>query len=406
MENIILYGAGMIGKNLAIELTLHGIHIECFCDKNQEKCGKDYCGYPVRSIEEVRKYKRRYVIFVAVSKNIRDSVKKELIDNKVFPEANFYDEEKDSLKIMSLFRAVSQSLDASNIIPPEIINNFRSIDEKGEKKLKEGILNYFYNDLEGYTERGLSNHMYIRLEDDRKRIIPWLDSIHKLEGSSILEIGCGTGASTVALCEQKAQVTAIDVDNNALDAAKIRMHVYGLIADIKHLNATDIMKEFPGQYFDFIIFYASLEHMTFEERIQSLRAAFQMLKPGGNVVLVEIPNRLWYIDSHTSFEPFYNWLPDKVAMEYSRYTSREVFNHGFDAANEKDILNFSRWGMGVSYHEIEIALGGKNSFKVVSSLGSFLKLPESAYKRFLRMAGPQGIHEGFYEPYLYIAMHQ
>ena len=404
MEKIILYGAGIIGKNLAIELTLHGIPIECFCDKDQEKLGKDYCGYPVKSIEEVRQYDGEYSIFVAVSKKFRDNVKKELIDKEIFLVENFYDEEKDSLQIMQLFRSISLDTDIMNKISSEIEENFRCINEEDEKKLKEGVLKYICNDIGGYSEKAFFNHMYARLEDDRKRIIPWLENIHKLKGSSILEIGCGTGASTITLCEQNADVTAIDVDDNALEVANIRMHAYGLTADIRHLNATDILKEFPCKNFDFIIFYASLEHMTFDERIESLRAAFQMLKPDGNVVLVEIPNRLWYIDSHTSLEPFYNWLPDNVAMEYSRYTSREIFNNGFDSSNEKDVLNFSRWGRGVSYHEIEIALGGKNSFRVVSSLGTFLKVPESAFKKFLRMAGPSRIHEGFYDPYLYIAM--
>lgn len=407
MKRIILYGAGITGRNLAIELTLRGIIIECFCDKNKEKCGTDYCGYPVKSIEEVQKYSwKEYAILVAVSKNIRDNVKKELIDNKVFSVENFYDEEEDLLRIMGFFKSVSPGSDILNMIDPKIKANFRYIDEKSEKILKEGVLNYICNDAGEYSEKAFFDHMYARLEDDRKRVVPWLDNIYKLKDSSILEIGCGTGASTVTLCEQKAQVTAIDVDDRALELANIRLRAYGLTAEIKHMNATDILKEFSCKYFDFIIFYASLEHMTFEERIQSLRAAFQMLKPGGNVIFVEIPNRLWYFDSHTSLEPFFDWLPDKVAMEYSRYTVREVFNHGFDVANEKDVLNFSRWGRGVSYHEIEIALGGKNSFEVVSSLSSFLKLPENAYKRFLRMAGPKGIHEGFYEPYLYVAMHQ
>jgi len=371
-----------------------------------KKCGKEYCGYPVKSIEEVREYRQgEYFILITLSNKIASGVKKDLLDKKIFSAIDFYDEAEDPLHIMRFFMTVSPNAVIFDTVSKELKNNFRCIDGKDETKIKEGVLRYLYKEIGGYSTRAFQEHMFDRLEDDRRRVIPWLDNMHKLNGASVLEIGCGTGASTVTLCEQKAEVTAIDVDESAIEAANIRMDAYNLKADIRCLNAVDMLDAFCGKCFDFVIFYASLEHMTFDERINALRAAFEMLKPGGNVVLVEIPNRLWYIDEHTSKEPFYNWLPDLLAMEYSRYTQRKVFNNGFDAVSEVDVLNFARWGRGVSYHEIEIALGGKDRFRVRSSLGEFLKLPESTFKRLLKMIGPSGMHEGFYDPWLYIALY-
>src|SRR5215471_7815958 len=40
-----------------------------------------------------------------------------------------------------------------------------------------------------------------RLRRDRVAIIPWLDRTRPLRSSRILEVGCGRGASTVALAE-------------------------------------------------------------------------------------------------------------------------------------------------------------------------------------------------------------
>lgn len=269
------------------------------------------------------------------------------------------------------------------------------------------MVNYFHLSSEGelrtdYQKADFADHLFRRLENGRRSVIPWLNSIPTLENASVLEIGCGTGTS--ALCEQKAKVTAIDVSDNAIDAARDRLSLYGLDAEVLHINAADILDGLPGRTFDFIIFFASLEHMTFDERIQSIRAAFKMLNPGGHLVLAEIPNRLWYIDGHTSWEPFFHWLPDRLAMEYARFTRREDFNKGFDAENPEDALRFARWGRGVSYHEFEIALGGRGRFLVESSIDSFYHIPDSGFKSMLRLFGHEYVHEGFYDPNLSISM--
>jgi len=77
----------------------------------------------------------------------------------------------------------------------------------------------------------------------------------------------------------------------------------------------------PTDNFNFIIFYASLEHMT------SLVNAWSLLSNNGVLCVIEAPNRLWYFDSHTSGLPFYYWLPDEIAIKYSRFSSRRKFKN-------------------------------------------------------------------------------
>ena len=110
-------------------------------------------------------------------------------------------------------------------------------------------------------DQDLCSHLHGRLETDRRRIVPWLDNARSLEGSRILEIGCGTSASIVAIAEQGAVVTGIDVDEGALSVARDRCDVYGIAVEFKLLNATDIFNEFADTNFDFVIFFASLEHI-------------------------------------------------------------------------------------------------------------------------------------------------
>jgi len=99
--------------------------------------------------------------------------------------------------------------------------------------------NFFSKEIDDYLhtiegKNDLDDHLFSRLDNDRKLKIPWLDDVKKLEGSNILEIGCGTGVSSVALAEQGANVTAIDIDSLALIDAKNRCDIYGVNVNFHH----------------------------------------------------------------------------------------------------------------------------------------------------------------------------
>lgn len=412
-KKLILYGAGNLGKNAVLNLALQRreVSVECFCDRDGEKSGSLVLGTPVRTPLEVRhRYPRgTFYLFFSMAKKTAERARRQLVEEGIFDEDDFYDEEADPLGIVPVL-AVRSGPELFPEAPPPLKNNQLSLNVRQEAQLKKSLLtNYFHLNGEeelstDYLKEDFADHLYGRLENDRRAVIPWLNSVQALENASVLEIGCGTGTSTVALCEQRARVTAIDVSDGAMDAARDRLSLYGLEAEILRMNAADIREELPGRRFDFIIFFASLEHMTFDERIRSIRAAFEMLTPSGHLVLAEIPNRLWYFDGHTSWEPFFHWLPDHLAMEYARLTRRGDFNRGFDAENPEDALRFARWGRGVSYHEIEIALGGRNRFRVDSSMNAFYHIPDPVFKSMLRLFGHEYVHEGFYDPNLTLSM--
>lgn len=218
----------------------------------------------------------------------------------------------------------------------------------------------------------LENHLTIRLENDRQNTVPWLDSVRRMSGARILEIGCGTGCSTLALAEQGAIVTSIDIDEPSMNVARLRCKLYGVSAEIHFANATEIATLFAGRNFDFIIFYASLEHMTHHERLTSLAAAWKVLAPDAFLCVIETPNRLWFHDSHTSLMDFYHWLPDELAFEYSRFSSRASFRDAYREFNEVNYTDFLRRGRGASYHEFHLALGiAPQELNVISSLSAF-----------------------------------
>jgi S-adenosylmethionine-dependent methyltransferase len=300
--------------------------------------------------------------------------------------------------------------------PSHLLNNQIQIDRDGlhiiENSIKENYLTGWRSESNYSKEmyvKDLKAHLYTRLEKDRQRIIPWLDNASTLQDKRILEIGCGTGSSSVAIAEQRAKVTGIDIDEGALSVAKDRCKIYGVDAEFKVLNTVQIKDTFGAKAFDIIIFFASLEHMTVVERLTSLRDAWEMLPAEGLLVIVETPNRLWYFDSHTSYLPFFHWLPDELAFQYSRFSSRKNFRELYREYNTDSKEHFLRRGRGVSFHELESVISPAQDLKVISSLSTFeglkYKLTKSKlqrkYKSLLMNIYPN-IHEGFFDDSLYL----
>ena len=251
------------------------------------------------------------------------------------------------------------------------------------------------------------DHLLGRTEGDRRLIVPWLDDACRLDGLRILEVGCGTGCSTVALAEQGALVTGIDVDASGLRVAHDRCRLYGVRADLHELNAVEAARHFKAGDFDLIIFFACLEHMTLPERMEALPALWGLLRGGAWLAIVETPNRLWYFDDHTSLLPFFNWLPDELAFAYSKFSERELFKDN-DPNHPTNMQEFRRLGRGVSYHEFDLAIG---THEVCSSLSAFygyrLTLLRSMrahrFKSLLRSFRPD-LHDGWFEPTLNLLM--
>lgn len=307
-------------------------------------------------------------------------------------------------------------------IPPDISKNYRGLDGIGEELITQSLKahyfaqseNRFGSTIEDYlsSQKGsgdFQDHLIGRLEQDRRTIVPWLNKAMSLAGTNILELGCGTGCSTVALAEQGANITALDVNNDSINVAKDRCKIYDIKADFVCANACDAHEIFPKNKFDIIIFFATLEHMTYEERMIAMKSTWEMLPQGGLWVVIETPNRLWYLDGHTSRLPFYSWLPDNLAFKYSKFSPREGFNQSYRSLNEESMHEFLRRGRGVSYHEFDLTLKKAENLKVISSLQLFLRNQsllwrakwrfsvDHRFESVLLKVGPK-IHRGFYQP--------
>ncbi len=310
-------------------------------------------------------------------------------------------------------------------VPQRIREKFLPLTPPIRQAVEQSLRNNFFADPtlhgavpEAYlgTAEGqadLERHVAGRLGLFRTWTVPWLDSLLKLDGARILEVGCGTGASTVALAEQGADVVGLDVSAATLASARDRCAAYGLKADFVECNATSMVSRFAGQKFDAILFFAVVEHLTWEERIQSLKAAWDLLPANGLLAVIEAPNRLWYVDIHTTDEPFYNWLPDDAAIAYTRYLDSGPSRHLFAEPAEQAKLQLARLGRGVSYHDFVIAWNiPRDRLPVAGYMAEYhdskwrsaiARLSAGGrYRKLLSSVAP-GLHPAFLQPSLDLA---
>ncbi len=295
------------------------------------------------------------------------------------------------------------------LVPKHLKNNQIKLDSSQLKIIETSIRENYHQGWrseKNYTPEAYANdlrtHLISRLEADRASHIPWLNRAVELKGANILEIGCGTGSSTVALAEQGANVTALDIDEDALQVAKDRCKVYNLPATFIVGNAIDIYNDLKNQTFDLIIFYACIEHMVYEERIECIKNYYHLLPRGAYLSFIETPNRLWYVDSHTSLLPFFNWLPDKAAFDYSKYSKRVNFKELYHEYSDDNFLHFLRQGRGFSFHELEIALDiPAEKLQVISCIRRpFMPFSlDSKFHKILKQIYPK-ISKGFFYPML------
>ena len=289
-------------------------------------------------------------------------------------------------------------------VPKKIKKNFIKLYEEYEKDIKEFLINSYFDKNQKIENNDLEDHINKRIIVSRSKIIPWIMQTLELKNKKVLEVGSGTGSSSITLAEHGAVVTGIDLDNNSLKVAKHRAQILDLEIKFLELSGTEIHT--LNQSFDVVIYYAALEHMTIEERIDSLQQAYSLLSKSGYLIIVEAPNRLWIEDTHTSELPFFQWLPDNLAYNYSKFSKKPSFNSKYLDSEFLKLDEFHRRGRGVSFHEFDLAFINSDNLNIVSSLNRLVYsknlintfVYKKLYKLYLKKFTNK--HKAFFEEYL------
>lgn len=119
-------------------------------------------------------------------------------------------------------------------------------------------------------------------------------------GVDILEYGCGDCSYVTQLIEWGGRVTAIDISDEAIAAARELAEERGFArsACFARMNAEDLT--FPDDSFDLIVGRAILHHLDLEKAYASIA---RVLRPGGTAIFLEPLGHNPIINLYRHFTP-------------------------------------------------------------------------------------------------------
>ncbi|MGX4772922.1 class I SAM-dependent methyltransferase [Bradyrhizobium guangdongense] len=99
-------------------------------------------------------------------------------------------------------------------------------------------------------------------------------------GMRLLDVGCGPGTITAALAEIVGTATGVDIEPNAIAAAR-RLAAQSGATPLSIVQADMTALPFEDGVFDAVFFHAVLYHQSRPKLTQTLSEASRVLKPGG-----------------------------------------------------------------------------------------------------------------------------
>ena len=116
-----------------------------------------------------------------------------------------------------------------------------------------------------------------------------IDKTAGLEGSRVLDVGCGGGILAEGMAARGALVTGIDLAEKPLAVARLHLMESGLGVDYRLVSAETLAREAPGK-FDVVTCMELLEHVP--DPAATVRACAELARPGGHVFFATINRNL------------------------------------------------------------------------------------------------------------------
>jgi 2-polyprenyl-3-methyl-5-hydroxy-6-metoxy-1,4-benzoquinol methylase len=136
----------------------------------------------------------------------------------------------------------------------------------------------------------------------------------ELAGKRLLDFGCGSGASTLAMAKMLPQAEIVGVE---LDADKIatanRIKSFRSVPNAAFLCSPS-GNELPPDVgmFDFVMLSAVYEHLLPQERRAVMPLIWSVMKPGAAILINQTPYRYSPYEAHSTGLWLVNYLPDRV----------------------------------------------------------------------------------------------
>jgi len=142
-------------------------------------------------------------------------------------------------------------------------------------------------------------------------------------GLSVLEIGCSFGHMTECLAGTPliAEIHAFDTDPAFVAIVQAKTEEMGLeaVREVRHLTAAETCHlPWPDARFDLVLACGVVEHLPARHRRVQVDEYYRVLAPGGHIAILDTPNRLFPLETHSVGLPLVQWMPEPLAYRYAR----------------------------------------------------------------------------------------
>jgi 2-polyprenyl-6-hydroxyphenyl methylase / 3-demethylubiquinone-9 3-methyltransferase len=147
--------------------------------------------------------------------------------------------------------------------------------------------------------------------------LDWIDSLAKLGGKTVLDVGCGGGILADSMARRGATVTGIDLSTKALKVAQLHaLEAQTPNVSYREISAEGLAAEQPGHY-DVVTCMEMLEHVPNPALV--VQACAALVKPGGWVFFSTINrNPKAWLMAVVGAEYVLNLLP-KGTHDYAKF---------------------------------------------------------------------------------------
>ena len=184
--------------------------------------------------------------------------------------------------------------------------------------------------------------LYLPFKETRGRhflgpLFSYLGSARHLR---VLEVGCSFGHVTEYLDEQPqvGQVTTFDTDPAFAAMVRLKVGELGLrkVREVSCFdNAATRRLPYASGDFDLVVVMGVVEHLPGRFRRDQVDEYYRVLAAGGHIAILDTPNRLFPLETHSVGLPLVQWLPPALAYRYARlgrpHRFREVSYADFTA---------------------------------------------------------------------------
>jgi SAM-dependent methyltransferase len=139
----------------------------------------------------------------------------------------------------------------------------------------------------------------------------------------VLEIGCSFGHVAEYLAEQPevAEITTFDTDPAFVAIVRAKVEELGLrsVREVSLFSNDETRGlPYPAGRFDLVLAIGVVEHLPSRNRRAQVDEYYRVLAPGGYIAVLDTPNRLFPVETHSVGLPLVQWLPARWAYRYAR----------------------------------------------------------------------------------------